>query len=66
MTTFHCPRCSKEWEQPDTVVSFFHRCVTQYTGDEPRPRGLPMNREARGRFYQALLEAVGEDEVRRR
>ena len=62
MMTWHCDLCRKEWEVPDGTRAHFHRCIRQYEGEAPpRRRRLPLDREARGAFWRALLEEVGED-----
>ena len=62
------PRCAKEFDVPDRVVSHWHKCTEPYDGEEAerRSKRMPLDREARGVFWRALLDAVGEEETRRR
>ena len=64
MTIWHCPRCAREFRVDDGVIAHFHRCTERYDGNQqPRPRRLPMDREERGKFFHALLNAVSAEKV---
>lgn len=67
--TFHCPRCSKQWEVADHVAAHFNYCTEQFTGESEttRRRGrIPADGPARGQFWHALLEQIGEDKTWRK
>jgi uncharacterized Zn ribbon protein len=66
--TWHCTRCRREWTTDDGIVFHIHSCVAEFDDRDKlaRRRRVPMDREARGAFYHALFEQVGEEQTWRR